>query len=66
VSDLKEQVALAQLEARLTSVYAEIPADRIAAAVHTAHARFADSPIRDFVPLLVERRARALLADATS
>jgi len=29
--------------------------------VHTSHEQFADSPIRDFVPVLVERNAKSNL-----
>ena len=64
VANLSEQVALTQLEDRLSSVYVDIPPDRIQAAMRSAHARFEDSKIRDFVPLLVERRVRAELAKA--
>lgn len=53
---------MAKLEERLTGTYADLPPDRISAAVQAALARFEQSPIRDFVPLLVERRARAELA----
>jgi len=62
VADLSEQAAIAKLEERLTSTYADLPPDRIAAAVQGARARFEQSPIRDFVPLLVERRVRAELS----
>jgi hypothetical protein len=43
-------------------VYAELPADHVSAAVYGAHARFEGCRIREFVPLLVERRARQELA----
>jgi hypothetical protein len=66
MSDLSEQVALARLEERLTGIYAGLPADRVSAAVQDARARFDQSPIRDFVPLLVERRVRAQLAAASN
>ena len=36
--------------------FSELPAGRIAIAVEDAHTRFEDSVIRDFIPLLVERR----------
>jgi len=61
---MSEQVALTQLEDRLSCAFADIPADRIQSAMRSAHARFEDSKIRDFVPLLVERRVRAELANA--
>ena len=64
MADSSEQAAITQLRERLASKYAEIPPERVSAAVQVAHARFDQSPIRDFVPLLVERRVRAELADA--
>jgi hypothetical protein len=64
MADLSEQAAMTQLEQRLTGKYADIPPDRVASAIRQAQARFERSKIRDFVPLLVERRARAELASA--
>jgi hypothetical protein len=61
MADLSEQASLEHLKLRLSSTYADLPQDRIASAIHSAHARFEHSPIRDFVPLLVERRARGEL-----
>lgn len=53
---------IAEVQRRLSSRYADIPADQVSRAVQAAQARFAQSPIRDFVPLLVERHARDQLA----
>jgi hypothetical protein len=64
VADLSEQAALADLESRLTSIYSNIPRDQILSVIQDAHAEFEESRIRDFVPLFVERRARAQLAEA--
>jgi hypothetical protein len=64
VANLSEQVALTQLQDRLSSAYADIPADRLQSAMRNAEARFEHSKIRDFVPLLIERRVRAELANA--
>ncbi|WP_165610967.1 three-helix bundle dimerization domain-containing protein [Mycobacteroides chelonae] len=36
--------------------------DIVEAVVRAEHSRFDDSPLRDYVPLLVERRAREELA----
>lgn len=63
MASLSEQAALDQLVERLSSTYAELPADRIESAMRSAQARFEDSKIRDFVPLLVERRVHADLAN---
>ena len=62
MGQVSEQVLVAAVEQRLTSRFAEIPQDAVSSAVRAAHARFEHSPIRDFVPLLVERQARAELA----
>lgn len=64
MAEISEHVLIAEVERRLTSKYAELPPDRISTAIQSAHARFDHSPIRDFVPLLVERLARAELANA--
>jgi hypothetical protein len=52
---------LAEVERRLISKYEHVAPDQVTAAFQSARARFDQSPIRDFVPLLVERRARQLL-----
>jgi hypothetical protein len=63
VLDLSEQAAMAQVEVRLTNKYADLPPDRVSMVIQQAHARFEQGKIRDFVPLLVERRARAELTE---
>lgn len=65
MAEIDEQVLITEVERRLTSKYAHVAPDRIVSAVHDAQARFAQSPIRDFVPLLVERRAQADLTNAS-
>jgi hypothetical protein len=62
MADLSEQAALTALTERLTSTYSDIPQDRITSVIQAAHHQFEQSRIRDFVPLFVERRARAELA----
>ena len=49
---------------RLVRKFSHIPKDHIKATVAQAHARFEHSTVRDFIPLLVERRARLALAQA--
>jgi hypothetical protein len=61
VAEISEELMIADVERRLTSKYGHLPPDHISAAVQNACARFEQSPIRDFVPLLVERHARAEL-----
>jgi hypothetical protein len=46
----------------LSNKYAHTPTDQVATAIQRVYARFEQSPIRDFVPLLVERRAGSELA----
>jgi hypothetical protein len=65
MAEISEQLLIAEVERRLTSKYAQIPPDQISTVVQNAHARFEQSPIRDFVPLIVERHARAELAKVT-
>jgi hypothetical protein len=62
VAGTSEEMQLAAVEQRLSSMYADFPAHEVSSAVRDAHARFEHSRIRDFVPLLVERQARAELA----
>ncbi|TDZ93463.1 three-helix bundle dimerization domain-containing protein [Mycobacteroides salmoniphilum] len=64
VSGMSEQALLAAVRQRLTAQYAQVPPERAATIVGRVHALFAESPAREFVPLLVERRARAELAKA--
>ena len=65
VAEINERMLIAEAAQRLTRRYAQLPADQISTAVHNAHARFTQSPIRDFVPLLVERRAGQELSRLT-
>lgn len=62
MSEIAEQTALAQIKQRLVQEFpGAAPAD-VEAAVTQAHARFANRPIRDFIPLFVEKHARHSLA----
>jgi hypothetical protein len=60
---VREDKAILNLTRRLTESFAEIhtPED-VEAAVQTAHQKFADHPVRDYVPILVERIVREELA----
>ena len=62
VAEMSEPTLIAAVERRLTSKYAQVPPEQISSVVHNAYARFEQSRTRDFVPLLVERRAREQLA----
>lgn len=60
--DSNEWTAIKQVVDRLTSSHPAVPPDAVATVVHHNHARFDGRPIRDFVPLFVERGARRDLA----
>lgn len=51
-----------QVVDRLAVSYPDLPRDEVVHCVHAAYDRFANSTVREFVPLLVERRARAELS----
>ena len=57
-----EHDLLNEIEERLINSYAELNPQQVYATVEQAHATFQQSVIRDFIPLLVERRARRELA----
>jgi hypothetical protein len=54
-----EAALIDEVEQRLGQRFAQLPSDVITHAVARAHARFTQSRVRDFIPLLVERRAGA-------
>ena len=59
---MTEQTIIEQLVARLAEKFPAVPGDKVAEVVNARYALFNDRPIRDFIPLLVERRARTELA----
>ncbi len=61
VIELSEQTVIDQLVGRLTSRYPAISQSTLERVVHHVHARFDGRPLRDYVPLLVERSARSEL-----
>jgi hypothetical protein len=62
VIELSEQTVIEKLVARLTSRYPELSQSTVETVVHDVHARFDGSPLRDYIPLLVERNAKTELA----
>jgi hypothetical protein len=56
--DLSEQTVIDRLVERLTRSYPDLPASTVSTVVHGIHARFDGRPLRDFVPLFVERNAK--------
>jgi hypothetical protein len=61
VIELSEQTVIEQLVARLTNRYPTLAESTVATVVRDVHSRFDGRPLRDFVPLLVERNARSEL-----
>ena len=59
-----EAALIDEVRQRLVRRYSHVPEDQVSVTVAQAHARFAQSRVRDFIPLLVERRAGAELAAA--
>jgi hypothetical protein len=59
--ELSEQTIVDHLIERLMRKYPAVPPDTVAAVVRDVHARFDGRPLRAYVPLLVERRARSEL-----
>jgi hypothetical protein len=57
-----EAQAVGRVAEALRTRFPQVPAEAIAAKVRSAHDEFAGAPIREFVPVLVERRVRAELA----
>jgi hypothetical protein len=66
VGNVSEVTLIEQVVDRLAASYSEVPRDDVAQTVANAHHRFQGSTIREFVPLLVERRARAELSRSSS
>jgi hypothetical protein len=61
----EEWAQIDAVQRHLAQKHEDLPQDRVAAVVQRACARFSQSPVRDFVPLVVERRAREELAQST-
>ena len=59
-----EAASINEVRERLAGKFSHVPEDQISTTVAHAHARFEHSRVRDFIPLLVERRARAELVRA--
>ncbi|MCW2660133.1 MAG: hypothetical protein JWP83_1285 [Mycobacterium sp.] len=57
-----EQDAIGDVVERLTHKYSAVPPLTVADIVHKMHAKFDGRPVRDFVPLFVERNATSELA----
>jgi len=61
VIELSEQTVIDEVVARLSSRYPAISKETVEGIVHDVYARFDGRPLRDYVPLLVERSAKSEL-----
>jgi len=66
VSQVSEQTLLADIERRLIDEFPGVSPAVVDVLIRREHARFDTSPIRDFVPLLVEKQARQQLKHTTN
>ena len=57
-----EWTAIQQVVERLAASYPNVPQETVTTVVHHNHSRFDGRPVRDFVPLFVERGSRRELA----
>lgn len=57
-----ERTVIDQVVETLALKYPSVPGEKVVAVVNDVYARFDGRPIRDFVPLFVERGARTQLA----
>jgi hypothetical protein len=63
VIELSEQTVIEQVVERLARSYPAVPSQTIVDVVRASHARFDGRPLRDYVPLFVERESRRHLAN---
>jgi hypothetical protein len=63
VIELSEQTVIEEMVERLTRSYPGGLPERVAEVVRRSHARFDGRPIRDYVPLFVEREFRRELVN---
>ncbi|HYU85727.1 MAG TPA: hypothetical protein VEK80_13085 [Kribbellaceae bacterium] len=59
----EENRAISEVVERLSKSFPTLPSDRVKAAVEDSRPEFDASPIRDFVPLFVERSAKHKLRE---
>jgi hypothetical protein len=66
VAQTTEQRMIDQLLERLVATHPTVPPERVAEVVRAVHARFDDRPLREFVPLFVERGAKRELGQLST
>lgn len=59
---LTEQQIIDQMATRPAGVYQEVEPTRVTRVIREEYARFDGRPIRDYIPLFVERNAKTELA----
>jgi hypothetical protein len=60
--ELSEQQIIDQVAHRVADAHIQVPPDQVATLVHEEYARFDGRPIRDDIPLFVERNAKRKLS----
>ena len=60
--DTSEDTLIDEVAGRLSRAYPSVPPETVTAVVRATHMIFDGRPVRDFVRLLVERRANGELA----
>lgn len=66
VTQSSEQRMIEQLLERLVTTHPSVPAARVAEVVRTVYARFDERPLREYVPLFVERGAKRELSQLST
>ena len=66
VIQVREETLLVDIERRLIDEFPCVSSVVVDVLIRQEHARFETSPIRDFVPLLVEKQARLQLKHRTN
>jgi hypothetical protein len=61
VTELREQTVIEQLARRLAEKFDEVPPSTVEDVVRSQYAKFDGRPVRDYVPLFVERHATSEL-----
>lgn len=65
VPDVADAAGLARIADQLRAELRYIPAEEIVIALYAEYGRFAHSPVRDFIPVLVERAVRRRFVQAS-
>ncbi len=61
-----EARAMEEVVQRLVARFPDVPDDRVRQIVTAAHREFVNRPLRDFVPVFVERSAKSELSRITT